>query len=135
MSTIWYRVEQLQGKTLHTLIQRKEFQVVSVEPDLLEVLPRNGKRRRVERRRIEEVAEMRLDQDGLSPGRLSRDFPKNGTCLTSQRSLTLSNRRDSMSKSRCSGDNGSAESQECSHGVGGDSSGPLRGPGNCSQAV
>jgi len=74
MPTVWDRVKQLEGRRLQTLFQGKEFKVASVGERWLVVTPSTGKGRRVARRWIEEVAARGLDEDGLRPGRLSREF-------------------------------------------------------------
>ncbi len=77
MASVWDRVRQLNGKTLHTLKQGKAFEVVGVQSDRIEFIPvsGNGTQRWIGREWIEQAADMNLDQSNLTPSRLALEFP------------------------------------------------------------
>ena len=77
--SVWERVQQLDGKTLCTLKQKKNFQVIGVQSHWIIFIPDNGKKmpRSIGREVIEAVAEMDLGKDELIPSRLSKEFPGN----------------------------------------------------------
>ena len=77
MATVWERVRQLDGKTLHTLKQGKAFDVIGVQSDRIEFVPvsGNGTQRWIGREWIEQVIDMNLDESDLTPSRLSQEFP------------------------------------------------------------
>lgn len=77
MATVWERVRQLNGKTLHTLKQGKAFEVTGVDSSRIEFVPASGKgiTRGIGREQIEQVAEMNLEESDLTPSRLAQEFP------------------------------------------------------------
>ena len=77
MSTLWERVWQLNGTSLFTLARSREFQVVGVQSDRIEFVPKSGKgtRRWAGRDQIEHIASLNLDESQLTPTRLSEEYP------------------------------------------------------------
>ena len=68
MSDLWRRVQSLQGKTLHTLTQKRPFQVVDVQDDQVVVLPISGKKKPwppIRRDRIEYIASLKLPREQI----------------------------------------------------------------------
>lgn len=77
MSDIWNRVQQLNGQTLKTRAQGREFHIIGVSHDRIEFVPRRGKgtRRWISRSWIERAANLGLDESELTPSRLAQEFP------------------------------------------------------------
>ncbi len=77
MATIWERVRQLNGTTLHTLKQGKAFKIIGVQHDRIEFVPvsGNGTQRWIGREWIEQVVGMNLHISDLTPSRLALEFP------------------------------------------------------------
>jgi hypothetical protein len=77
MSDIGRRVQQLNGQTLKTRAQGREFEIIGVSHDRIEFVPKrgNGTRRWISRQWIEQVADLRLDESELRPSRLAAEFP------------------------------------------------------------
>lgn len=78
MPTSWEQVRQLEGRTILTLHQAKQFLVTAVEDDLVRFRPGGGKgtERSVPRRQIEHILNLRLTREELR-SRTQQEYPKN----------------------------------------------------------
>ena len=77
MSTIWERVQALNGKTIQTLARQKEFEIIGVLQDRIEFRPKAGKgtARWAGRDQIEHVAGLDLERSQLTTTRLAEEYP------------------------------------------------------------
>ena len=77
LTSIWEKVQQLEGKTLHTLSLQKPFKIDKVTTILVRLVPQEGKqkRRTIRRDGIEHIAGLGLQQDVLRK-RVQQEYPE-----------------------------------------------------------
>lgn len=76
MPDVWDRVQELEGKTLHTLKQNKPFKVVGVLSDRVQFVPEkgNGTLRWFPRGGIEYIASLGVERHRLR-ARIQEEWP------------------------------------------------------------
>lgn len=77
MPSFWDRVRQLDGQTLKTIAQGREFDVVRVTHDRIVFRPRRGKgtERWWPRKELEELDSAIASVDEMTPERVRREWP------------------------------------------------------------
>jgi hypothetical protein len=78
MQSSWDFVNQLEGKILYTLSQRKQFRIVSVLEDRIVFIPiaGSGTPRWSWRKDIEYLVTLRIRKGELTPSQVVVEFPK-----------------------------------------------------------